>query len=108
MLKVSIALIANILFFLLPNSSVASCSGLKGCNTCYDSLLGAEKEDVICQTDDQCIAIPHRCGDFYFLNKDRIKNYIDKNLKPDQMKKAPAVECKVHRGWQAKVCQAIK
>ena len=97
-----------VLFSLFPNLSSASCAGLKDCNPCYDSLLGTQKEDVTCQTDDDCIAIPNRCGDFYFLNKAHSKKYIDKNLKPDQSKKAPTVECKLSNGWQAKVCQLKK
>ena len=97
--------VTAILSSLFPISSSASCAGLKDCNPCYDSLLGAEKEDVSCQTDDECIAILHRCGDFYFLNKARSKKYIDTNLKPDESKKVPRLECKFHNGWKAKVCQ---
>lgn len=95
-----------ILFFSV--TSYASCAGLKGCNPCYDSLKGAAKEDIKCETDAQCVAVPHRCGDFYALNKAYSEKYIDKSLTADASKKAPILECKLDSGWNTKICRPKK
>lgn len=97
-------LLSIFLSSLYLDSSYASCAGVKGCNPCYDSLRGTTLEDVKCETDSECVAIPHRCGDFYALNRSRSEKYTDGKLKLDPAKKAPKLECKFHSGWNAKVC----
>jgi hypothetical protein len=100
---------AAVLFLsFFPNSSHASCAGAKSCNPCYDSLLGTEKQDVICNSENDCVAIPHRCDGFYFLNKTHSKKFIDPTLKTNPAKKAPTLECSFNEGWQTKICQAQK
>ena len=107
-MAIAILLFGFFLSSVFSVSSYASCAGLKGCNPCHDSLRGTEKEDVTCETDAECIAIPHRCGDFYALNKAYAEKYVDKRLKPDPSKKAPILECKFHSGWNAKICSPKK
>ena len=99
---------ALILMILSPSISSGSCSGVKGCNPCYDTLLGTTIEDVQCGSDKDCIAIEHRCGDFYALNKKHAKKFIRKDLGASTGKKIPLLVCKFDSGWGTKICQQKK
>lgn len=97
-----------LLLYFISITSHASCSGVPGCNPCYDSLLGLSKEHVVCQADTDCVPVAHRCGDFYAVNKAHAKKFIDKKLKTEKSKKIPELECKFDEGWGNKVCRPKK
>jgi len=104
-----VILVAGFVFYsIFPSLAFASCAGVKGCNPCYDSLLGTSKEDVVCSADADCVAIPHRCDDYYAVNKASSAKFLGKKLSLPKSKKPPILECKFDEGWGAQICRAKK
>lgn len=95
---------ACLLIFLSSTATFASCSGVKGCNPCYDSLLITSKEDVKCESALECVAIEHRCGGYYLVNKAHSAKFEDKKIKQGEPKKMPKLICKFEPAWDSKVC----